>query len=97
MSVNSIGNNSPVQKILTNPVRKDLSAKPVETSSSTRTDKVELSSTTPTIATPRAGESFRADKVAEMRAKLASGTYSDTDYKLNVAADKMLDDVMKGL
>ena len=45
------------------------------------------------LATLQAGGDIRADKVADIKAQIAAGKYSDTDSKLDVAADRMLDDV----
>jgi negative regulator of flagellin synthesis FlgM len=98
MSIQGIGNSSqasPVQKVIANPIQKSLptdatSAPP--TSPSRGSDKVELSSASSLLASLKAGNDVRADKVADIRAQIESGTY-DTDDKVNGALDGLLDDM----
>lgn len=54
-------------------------------------DTVELSGVQTFLATLKAND-IRADKVAEVRAQIAAGTY-ETDDKLTIAADRLLDDL----
>ena len=94
-SIHNIGGNNPVQKIYTKPV-----AKPAETQSSqpthpTRTaDRLELSGAGHLLKTLHAGGDIRADKVAAIKAQIESGKYED-DHKLDVATDRLLDDLQK--
>jgi anti-sigma28 factor (negative regulator of flagellin synthesis) len=44
------------------------------------------------LATLKAGGDIRADKVADIRAQIDSGTY-ETDDKVNGALDGLLDDM----
>jgi flagellar biosynthesis anti-sigma factor FlgM len=93
MSIQGIGNNSPVQKVTANPIQKSL---PADASQPTRgSDKVELSSVSNMLQTLKSGGDVRVDKVASIRAQIESGNYADNDQKLDVAADRMLDDLMK--
>lgn len=54
-------------------------------------DTVELSGMQTFLATLKAND-IRADKVAQVRAQIAAGTY-ETDDKLSIAADRLLDDL----
>ena len=93
MSIQGIGNNSPLQKITTNPVQKSI---PTDSSQPTRAgDTVELSGVKQQLLqTLKAGGDVRVDKVADIKAQIAAGTYED-DKKLDIAADRLLDDLMK--
>lgn len=98
-SVNNVGNNSPPYSV------NRAGAKPVATppatagaSPSRGSDKVELSGNSPVsqmLKTLKAGGDFRADKVAQIKAQIANGTYDD-DKKLDAATDKLLDDLLRG-
>jgi negative regulator of flagellin synthesis FlgM len=90
-SINSVGGNSPVQKIITNPIKKEISAEAPK--SGNTTDKVELSGMSHLLKALQTND-IRTDKVADIRAQIEAGTY-ETDDKLNVAADRMLDDLLK--
>ena len=88
-SVNSVGNNSPIQNIINQPIKKQIptSAQPA----STGADKVELSGVSHLLTSLKAND-IRLDKVASIKSQIESGTY-ETDDKLNIAADRLLDDV----
>jgi flagellar biosynthesis anti-sigma factor FlgM len=97
-SVNNVGNNSPVYSV------NRLAAKPpaqaaTGTSAPARgTDTVELSGTNHVgnlLKTLKAGGDVRTDKVAEIKAQIANGTYED-DKKLDAATDRLLDEMLKG-
>ena len=88
-SINSVGGNSPVQKIITNPIKKEIQTEAPK--SSNTTDKVELSGMSHLLKALKTND-VRTDKVASIRAQIEAGTY-ETDDKLDGAADKMLDDL----
>ena len=90
-SINNVGGSSPVQRLVTNPVQKQVPAEapkqlPV-------TDKLELSGASHLLKALQKND-VRADKVAEIKAQIESGTYED-DKKLDAAIDRMLDDLLK--
>jgi len=88
-SINSIGGSNPINKIVSTPAAKTA---PAEAPKSTnRTDKLELSNVNALMSQLKAND-IRVDKVAEIKAQIAAGTY-ETDDKLNAAADKLLDDL----
>jgi negative regulator of flagellin synthesis FlgM len=58
------------------------------------TDRVELSGMSGLLKSLKAGADFRADKVADIKAQIEAGTY-ESDEKLDVAADRLLDDLLK--
>lgn len=92
-SVNNVGGNSPVQKIYTKPPVQ----KPAETSAAAPargSDKLELSGVSHLLQTLKTGGDVRADKVAQIKSQIESGTY-ETDDKLNKATDRLLDDLLK--
>jgi len=53
-------------------------------------DQIELSAEALEVSASQSSETFRADKVAQMREAIASGKY-DTDEMLEKAFDRMLD------
>jgi negative regulator of flagellin synthesis FlgM len=94
MSIQGIGSQSqasPVQKVIANPIQKSL---PTDSASapSRGSDKVELSSASSLLASLKAGNDVRVDKVADIRAQIDSGTY-ETDDKINGSLDGLLDDM----
>src|SRR2546423_1080284 len=92
MSIQGIGNQSPVQKIVNNPIQKSLPADAAQ-APARGGDKVELSGVSHLLASLKAGNDFRADKVADIRAQTKAGKYADDDHKLDAAADKLLDEL----
>ena len=90
MNVNNVGSNSPVQKIVNNPIQKSVPTDPP--ASTPATDRVTLSGASHLLAALKSND-IRADKVASIKQQLANGTY-ETDAKLNGAVDKLLDDVV---
>ena len=91
MNVNNIGSSSPVQKIVANPIQKQIPADaPPQTRAS---DRLELSGASHLLKTLKSND-VRSDKVAAVKSQIEAGTYED-DHKLNVAIDKLLDDLSK--
>jgi len=90
-SINSVGGSGYIQKAYA----KQAPAKPAETapaSSPKATDKLELSHVNHLLGQLKTND-VRLDKIADIKAQIAAGTY-ETDEKLDGAADKMLDDVL---
>ncbi len=91
-SVNNIGANTPIQKIQTTPIQKQVPANaPAQVP--VGGDKVELSGMSHLMAALKKND-VRADKVAEIKAQIASGTYNE-DKNLDGALDGLLDDLEK--
>ena len=90
-TIQSIGTNSPVPKIVQQPIPKQIPADPAPQSPTV--DKLELSGMSHLLKVLKSND-VRVDKVAQVRAQIDAGTY-ETDDKLNVAADRLLDDLMK--
>lgn len=89
-SINSIGGNNPVQKIIANPIQKQIPPQKTETVERGG-DKVELSSVQGYLQTLKAND-VRNDKIATIKQQIESGTY-ESDDKLNAAIDKLLDEI----
>jgi anti-sigma28 factor (negative regulator of flagellin synthesis) len=92
MNVNNVGNSSPVQKLVNNPVQKSIPADapqqlPVA-------DRLELSGVSHLMKALKSNADVRTDKVAEVKAQIAAGTYED-DKKLDAAVDRLLEDLLK--
>jgi negative regulator of flagellin synthesis FlgM len=93
-SINSLGGAGaagPLQRLTSNPVQKQVPADapaqlPV-------TDKLQLSGVSHLLKALKNND-VRAEKVAEIKAQIASGTYED-DRKLDAAVDRLLDDLLK--
>lgn len=91
MNIDRLSTNSPITQVTNNPVQKQVPADapkqlPV-------TDKLQLSGMSHLLQSLKKND-IRADKVAEVKARIESGTYED-DHKLDVAVDRLLDDLMK--
>ncbi len=89
-SVNSVGNNSPIQQIINQPIQKQLPPS-AQAATSSASDKVELSGVSHLLTSLKTND-VRVDKVASIRAQIEAGTY-ETDDKLDIAADRLLDDL----
>lgn len=94
-SINNVGGNSPVYSVNKAAARPPAAAPGAAqgTTSTRGMDKLELSGTTQLFKTLKAGGDVRADKVAEIKAQIANGTYED-DRKLDLATDRLLDDLL---
>ena len=94
-SINSIGGAGaagPVQRLVNNPIQKQVPADaPAQLPA---TDRLELSGVSHLLKTLKANGDVRTDKVAEIKAQIEAGTYDD-DKKLDVAVDRLLDDLLK--
>ena len=90
-SVNNVGGSNPIQKITTPPIQKQVATdapKQVRV-----TDRVELSGVSHLLATLKKND-IRVDKVADIKAQIQAGTY-ESDAKLDVATDRLLDELQK--
>ena len=90
-SINSIGPNSPVQKIIQQPIQKQVPADPPRQLPTV--DKLEISGVSHLLKALKSND-IRVDKVAQIRAQIEAGTY-ETEDKLDIAADRLLDDLTK--
>ena len=89
--VNNIGQSAAVQKITTSPIQKSVSAEaPTQLPA---TDRLELSGASHLLKSLQNND-IRADKVASIKAQIESGSYED-DAKLDIATDRLLDDLLK--
>lgn len=90
-SINNIGSASPVQKVVSNPIQKEIPANaPAQLPA---TDRLELSGVSHLLQSLKSND-IRGDKVATIKSQIAAGTYDD-EHKLNVAVDRLLDDLTK--
>jgi len=88
-SINSINGNTPVQKIVTQPVQKQV---PTDPPAQVRvTDRLELSGIGHMLKVLKTND-IRTDKVASIKSAIEAGAY-ETEDKLNAAIEKLLDDV----
>jgi negative regulator of flagellin synthesis FlgM len=90
-SINNIGGNTPVNRLTP--------AKPVYhpadiqvPKAAPKTDTVEIGNVGTYLSQLKTND-IRVDKVAEIKAQIAAGTY-ETDDKLEAAADKLLDELI---
>ena len=92
MNVNNVGQSSPVEKIVNNPIQKTI---PTDAPKQLpATDRLELSGVSHLLKALKSNSDVRTDKVAEIKAQLEAGTYED-EKKLDVAVDRLLDDLLK--
>jgi anti-sigma28 factor (negative regulator of flagellin synthesis) len=87
--VNDVSQSASVQKIVANPIQKQVpaNAPPVRAS-----DKLELSGVSHLLTALQSND-VRADKIAGIRSELEAGTYDADGSKLDAAADKLLDEL----
>ncbi len=87
--INPISQPTPVQKIVANPIQKQIppDAPPVRAS-----DRLELSGASGFLAALKSND-VRTDKVASIRQQLQDGTYDPDGKKLDAATDKLLDEL----
>ena len=92
MNVNNVGNSTPVQKIVSNPIQKAI---PTDAPKQLpAADRLELSGVSHLMKTLKANGDVRTDKIAEIKSQIEAGTY-ENDEKLDAAIDRMLDDLLK--
>jgi anti-sigma28 factor (negative regulator of flagellin synthesis) len=94
-STNGVSNTSSaasIKKITAQPIEKQVPADAPK--QLPLTDRVELSGMSGLLKSLKAGHDFRADKVADIKAQIEAGTY-ESEEKLDVAADRLLDDLLK--
>jgi anti-sigma28 factor (negative regulator of flagellin synthesis) len=88
--INNIGASTSVQKIVANPIQKQVSPNaPVQLRA---TDKLELSGASHLLAALKS-QDIRVDKVAAVRQQIADGSYDADGSKLNASVDKVLEDL----
>jgi len=87
--INPIGNSWNIQSLAQQPILKSIPPSSVPRA----TDRLELSGHSHLLAALRSNE-VRVDKVAVIKSQIEAGTY-ETDEKLNVAVDRLLDEMMR--
>ena len=76
-----------------NPPHRATQREPVAgTSSLTQVDQLDISQEADLVSRINSLPDVRADRVADLRAQIASGAY-ETDAKLDVAIDRLLDEI----
>jgi anti-sigma28 factor (negative regulator of flagellin synthesis) len=90
-SINNVGGNSPVNRVVANPIYKSVSAEAPKQMPAT--DKLQLSGLSSMLKLAKESD-VRIDKVAQVKEAIAAGKYDD-DAKLDIAVDKLLDDLLK--
>lgn len=91
-SINGLGNNPSVQRILNNPIQKEIPATDSTQPTKPISDRLELSGMSHLMKSLKADGGVRADKVASIRAQIEAGTYED-ESKLDGAVDKLLGEI----
>jgi len=91
-SINGIGSNLPITP--TTAIKGVTpSAATAASQRTSATDRLELSGASHLLTALKTND-IRTDKVANIKAQIDAGTYED-DYKLDVASDRMLDEIGK--
>ena len=89
--INNVGSSAAINKLQgATPAAK--AEQPAEATAARGRDSVQLSGVQGYLSALKAND-IRADKVADIKAQIEAGTY-ETDEKLGIAADRLLDDVM---
>jgi anti-sigma28 factor (negative regulator of flagellin synthesis) len=91
MNVNGVGQSSAVQKILSQPVSREVST--AEGGVSRPSDKLELSGVNHLFKMLQKND-VRVDKVAQIKSQIEAGTY-DEGAKMDVAVDRLLEDLSR--
>jgi flagellar biosynthesis anti-sigma factor FlgM len=93
MNVNNVGSSSPVEKLVSQPIQKSI---PTDAPKHLpATDRLELSGVSHLLKALKSNADVRTDKVAEIKAAIEAGSYDADDAKLDVAVDRLLDDLLK--
>jgi hypothetical protein len=92
MNVNNVGQSSPVQKVVNNPIHKTIPAD--APSQMPAIDRLELSGVSHLLQALKSNSDVRTDTVAEIKAQLEAGTY-ESEKKFDIAVDRLLDDLLK--
>ncbi|MDP9172813.1 MAG: flagellar biosynthesis anti-sigma factor FlgM [Planctomycetota bacterium] len=88
--VNNIAASTSVQKIVANPIQREVAANaPPQLRA---TDKLELSGVSHLLASLKT-QDVRVDKVAELRQQIQAGTYDQDGSKFEASVDKVLEDL----
>jgi anti-sigma28 factor (negative regulator of flagellin synthesis) len=87
--VNNVSQNTPIQKIVANPIQKQIAPDATPPRAS---DRLELSGASHLLAALKSND-VRTDKIATIRQQLQDGTYDPSGKKLDAAADKLLDEL----
>ena len=90
--INGVSGNLPIQGIVGQGVSRTSSSQ--EAAPAGRlSDRLELSGVSHLLQSLKSND-VRVDKVADIKAQIEAGSYED-DYKLDVAVDRLLDDISK--
>jgi anti-sigma28 factor (negative regulator of flagellin synthesis) len=90
-SINNVNSGSPVQKIIANPVMREVATETPATPSRAA-DRLELTGLTPMLQSLKTSD-VRMDKVAEIRKQIENGSYDADGSKLDATIDKLLDEL----
>jgi anti-sigma28 factor (negative regulator of flagellin synthesis) len=91
-SINNVGGNSPINRIVPKTITQAPAAE--QSKPSRAADRLELSGASHLLKALKAGGDVRADKVAQIKSQIEAGTYED-ENKLDVASSRLLDDLLK--
>ena len=89
--INSIGPNTPIQKVITQPVQKQVSAQAPKQLK--LTDRVEIAKMGHILQALKTND-IRTDKVNAIRSQIEAGTY-ETEAKIDAAIDRLMDDLSR--
>ena len=87
--IQGVGNNQPVGPIINQSVLRQVQSRGTAGSSA---DRLELSGVGHLLQQLKNDGAVRADKVADVKARIEAGTYED-DQKLDTAIDRLLDEL----
>jgi anti-sigma28 factor (negative regulator of flagellin synthesis) len=88
--INSIAGSAPIQKVVANPIQKEV---PADAPPQARaTDKLELSGAGHLLAALKSNN-IRTDKVTAIRQEIEAGTYDADGKKFDAAVDSVLDEL----
>jgi anti-sigma28 factor (negative regulator of flagellin synthesis) len=88
--INNISASPSVQKIINNPIQKEVPAN--ATAPTKASDRLELSGISHLLGIAKNND-IRTDKVADIRQQIENGSYDADGSKLDAAADKVLDEL----
>jgi anti-sigma28 factor (negative regulator of flagellin synthesis) len=87
--INNVGNNSPVQRIASQPIQKQLPAEPAKQLRAT--DKLDVSGVGHLLKALKAND-VRGELVASVKAQIEAGTY-ESQVKLDGAVQRLLEEI----
>ena len=88
--INGIGSNLPVQKVVAQPISRELPTEPAKQLRAT--DRLEVSGASHLLSTLKASGDVRVDLVQNVKQQIEAGKY-ETEAKLDAAVTRLMEEI----